>query len=158
MEVRLKDLAANLQKELGKFGVIGLIAFSIDLVIFNFLRFAGGEGVLFDKPLTAKVISVLFATTFAFAGNRHWTFKDRSRSTFRRQYTLFFVFNLIGMIISLLCLWVSHYVLGYESALADNISANVIGLVLGTMFRFWSYHNWVFPTQDATKEDNLQAN
>lgn len=158
MEVRLKDLVANLQKELGKFGVIGLIAFSIDLVIFNFLRFAGGEGVLFDKPLTAKVISVLFATTFAFAGNRHWTFKDRSRSTFRRQYTLFFVFNLIGMIISLLCLWVSHYVLGYESALADNISANVIGLVLGTMFRFWSYHNWVFPTQDATKEDNLQAN
>ena len=158
MEVRLKDLVANLQKELGKFGVIGLIAFSIDLVIFNFLRFAGGEGVLFDKPLTAKVISVLFATTFAFAGNRHWTFKDRSRSTFRRQYTLFFVFNLIGMIISLLCLWVSHYVLGYESALADNISANVIGLVLGTMFRFWSYHNWVFPTQDATKEDNLHAN
>ena len=125
MEVRLKDLLANLQKELGKFGVIGLIAFLIDLVIFNFLRFAGGEGVLFDKPLTAKVISVLFATTFAFAGNRHWTFKDRSRSTVRRQYTLFFVFNLIGMLIALSCLWVSHYVLGYESALADNISANV---------------------------------
>lgn len=154
MEVRLKDLIANLRKELGKFGVIGLVAFLIDLVIFNFLRFAGGEGVLFDKPLTAKVISVLFATTFAFAGNRHWTFKVRGRSTFRRQYTLFFVFNVIGMMISLSCLWVSHYVLGYESALADNISANVIGLVLGTIFRFWSYHNWVFPTQVSTTEKN----
>jgi putative flippase GtrA len=154
MEVRLKDLISNLQKELGKFGVIGLIAFSIDFVIFNYLRFAGGEGVLFDKPLTAKVISVLFATTFAFVGNRHWTFKDRNRSTLRRQYTLFFVFNLIGMIISLLCLWVSHYVLGYESALADNISANVIGLVLGTMFRFWSYHNWVFPKEVSITEKN----
>jgi len=154
MEVRLKDLIANLQKELGKFGVIGLIAFSIDLAIFNFLRFAGGEGVLFDKPLTAKVISVLFATTFAFAGNRHWTFKDRSRSTVRRQYTLFFVFNIIGMVIALLCLWISHYVLGYESALADNISANVIGLVLGTTFRFWSYHNWVFPEEVSITEKN----
>ena len=144
--MRLKNLVAELRKELGKFGVIGLVAFLIDLVIFNFLRFAGGEGVLYDRPLTAKAISVLVATTFAFTGNRHWTFKDRSRSTLRRQYTLFFLFNLIGMVIALTCLWISHYALGFESALADNISANVIGLVLGTMFRFWGYHNWVFPT------------
>jgi putative flippase GtrA len=154
MEVKLKNLIANLRNELGKFGVIGFIAFLIDLVIFNFLRFAGGEGVLFDRPLTAKVLSVLVATTFAFVGNRHWTFKERSRSTIRRQYTMFFVFNVIGMVIALSCLWISHYVLGYESALADNISANFVGLILGTMFRFWGYHNWVFPAQEATVEQN----
>ena len=154
MEVKLKNLIANLRNELGKFGVIGFIAFLIDLVIFNFLRFAGGEGVLFDRPLTAKVLSVLVATTFAFAGNRQWTFKERSRSTIRRQYTMFFVFNVIGMVIALSCLWISHYVLGYESALADNISANFVGLILGTMFRFWGYHNWVFPAQEATVEQN----
>ena len=154
MEVKLKNLIANLRNELGKFGVIGFIAFLIDLVIFNFLRFAGGEGVLFDRPLTAKVLSVLVATTFAFVGNRHWTFKERSRSTIRRQYTMFFVFNVIGMVIALSCLWISHYVLGYESALADNISANFVGLILGTIFRFWGYHNWVFPAQEATVEQN----
>ena len=154
MEVKLKNLIANLRNELGKFGVIGFIAFLIDLIIFNFLRFAGGEGVLFDRPLTAKVLSVLVATTFAFVGNRHWTFKERSRSTIRRQYTMFFVFNVIGMVIALSCLWISHYVLGYESALADNISANFVGLILGTMFRFWGYHNWVFPAQEATVEQN----
>ena len=154
MEVKLKNLIANLRNELGKFGVIGFIAFLIDLVIFNFLRFAGGEGVLFDRPLTAKVLSVLVATTFAFVGNRHWTFKERSRSTIRRQYTMFFVLNVIGMVIVLSCLWISHYVLGYESALADNISANFVGLILGTMFRFWGYHNWVFPAQEATVEQN----
>ena len=130
-------------EKLGKFGVIGLVAYIIDLTIFNVLRFAGGEGPLYDKPLTAKVVSVLAATTFAYFGNRHWTFKDRSRSSFRRQYTLFFVFNAVGMIISLSCLWVSHYLLGFESALADNISANVIGLVLGTIFRFWRIHDFV---------------
>ena len=95
MGMRLKTLISNLKQELGKFGIIGLIAFVIDIVIFNFLRFAGGEGALYDKPLTAKFISVLVATTFAFAGNRHWTFKDRGRSSFRRQYTLFFIFNTI---------------------------------------------------------------
>lgn len=154
MEVKLNNLIANFRNELGKFGVIGSIAFLIDLIIFNFLRFAGGEGVLFDRPLTAKVLSVLVATTFAFAGNRHWTFKERSRSTIRRQYIMFFVFNVIGMTISLACLGISHYVLGFESALADNISANFVGLILGTVFRFWGYHNWVFPTQDATVEQS----
>jgi putative flippase GtrA len=152
--MQLKDFVTRMRKELGKFGVIGLVAYIIDLTIFNVLRFAGGEGPLYDKPLTAKVVSVLAATTFAYFGNRHWTFKDRSRSSFRRQYTLFFVFNAVGMIISLSCLWVSHYLLGFESALADNISANVIGLVLGTVFRFWGYHNWVFPNDVSSVEQN----
>ena len=143
-----------MRTELGKFGVIGLVAYIIDLTIFNVLRFSGGEGPLYDKPLTAKVISVLAATTFAYFGNRHWTFKDRSRYSFRRQYTLFFVFNAVGMVISLSCLWVSHYLLGFESALADNISANVVGLVLGTVFRFWGYHNWVFPNDVSSVEQN----
>ncbi|MEN9716414.1 MAG: hypothetical protein RLZZ483_389 [Actinomycetota bacterium] len=150
----LKDFVTKLRKELGKFGVVGLVAYIIDLTVFNLLRFAGGEGPLYDKPLTAKVISVLFATTFAYFGNRNWTFKDRSRSSFRRQYTLFFVFNAVGMIISLSCLWVSHYLLGFTSALADNISANVVGLVLGTIFRFWGYHNWVFPNDVSSVEQN----
>ena len=152
--MQLKDFVTRMRKELGKFGVIGLVAYIIDLTVFNVLRFAGGEGPLYDKPLTAKVVSVLAATTFAYFGNRHWTFKDRSRSSFRRQYTLFFVFNAVGMIISLSCLWVSHYLLGFESALADNISANVIGLVLGTIFRFWGYHNWVFPNDVSSVEQN----
>ena len=143
-----------MRRELSKFGVIGLIAYVIDLAVFNLLRFAGGEGPLFDKPLTAKVISVLVATTFAYFGNRNWTFKDRTRSSFRREYALFFVFNAVGMIISLSCLWISHYVLGFDSALADNISANVIGLVLGTVFRFWGYHNWVFPNDVSSVEQN----
>jgi putative flippase GtrA len=143
-----------MRRELGKFGVIGLIAYVIDLTVFNLLRFAGGEGPLFDKPLTAKVISVLVATTFAYFGNRNWTFKDRTRSSFRREYALFFVFNAVGMIISLSCLWISHYILGFDSALADNISANVIGLVLGTVFRFWGYHNWVFPNDVSSVEQN----
>jgi putative flippase GtrA len=152
--VQLRDFVTNLRRELGKFGVIGLIAYVIDLTVFNLLRFAGGEGPLFDKPLTAKVISVLVATTFAYFGNRNWTFKDRTRSSFRREYTLFFVFNAVGMIISLSCLWISHYLLGFESALADNISANVIGLILGTIFRFWGYHNWVFPNDVSSVEQN----
>jgi len=63
----------------------------------------------------------------------------------RREYVLFFLLNGVAMLISVAVLWFSHYVLGFDSPLADNISANVVGLALGTLFRFWSYRKWVFP-------------
>lgn len=131
-------------REFFKFGTIGALAYVIDVGIFNILRYGGNEGILYDKPLTAKTISVVLATTFAYFGNRHWTFRQRHRSGFRREYSLFFLLNAMALLIALACLATSHYVLGFTSPLADNISANVIGLGLGTAFRFWSYRRWVF--------------
>jgi putative flippase GtrA len=49
-----------------------------------------------------------------------------------------------GMLIGLACLWVSHYLLGFTSLLADNVATNVLGLALGTAFRFTLYKWWVF--------------
>lgn len=135
----------TLVHEIAKFGVVGLVAFVVDIGLFNVLRFAGGEGPFYDKPLTAKAISVAVATTVAYFGNRYWTFRHRGRTHFTREYVLFFVLNGVAMLIALACLWFSHYALGLTSALADNISANVVGLALGTLFRFWSYRRWVFP-------------
>ena len=91
------------------------------------------------------MVSVAVATTFAYFGNRFWTFRHRGRTNMGREYALFFLLNGVAMVIAVACLWVSHYLLGLDSALADNISANVIGLALGTLFRFWSYRKWVFP-------------
>jgi putative flippase GtrA len=122
-----------------KFGVVGSVAFVVDVGLFNLLLH------LTDKPLTSKTVSTIAATTVAYAGNRTWTFRRRSRSTVRREYSLFFLLNGVGMLIALTCLAISHYLLGYTSTLADNIAANVVGLGLGTAFRFWSYRRWVFP-------------
>ncbi|MGV1036696.1 MAG: GtrA family protein [Candidatus Nanopelagicales bacterium] len=146
----------SLWREAAKFGAIGLIALVIDVGLFNLLMFAGGSGPMAGKPLTAKVISVIAATTFAYFGNRFWTFRHRARTSYTREYVLFFVLNFIGMGIALGCLWFSHYALGLTSALADNISANVIGLALGTLFRFWSYRKWVFPEPEITNAELIQ--
>ena len=40
----------------------------------------------------------------------------------------------------------SHDVLGLTSRLADNISANLVGLALGTVFRYLTYKRFVFAT------------
>lgn len=130
-----------------KFGLVGLAALVVDIGAFNALRYLGpaGEGALYDRPITAKVVSAILATTFAYAANRWWTFRDRGGSGYVREYVLFFLLNAMASGIAVACLGVSHYGLGLDSPMADNISANVIGLAIGTMFRWWSYRRWVFP-------------
>jgi putative flippase GtrA len=135
--------------EAAKFGIVGLSALVVDIGLFNILLYFGP---LEGKPLTAKAVSVAMATTVAYFGNRFWTFKHRGRSSFTREYLLFFGLNGVAMLIAMSVLWVSHYGLGLDSPLADNISANVIGLGLGTLFRFWSYRKFVFPEVDDAEE------
>lgn len=135
--------------EFAKFGTVGLSALVVDIGLFNFLLYAGP---LQGKPLTAKAVSVAVATTFAYLGNRFWTFKHRGGTSRTKEYLLFFGLNGVAMLIAMGCLWISHYALGFTSPLADNISANVIGLGLGTLFRFWSYRKFVFPEIEDDEE------
>ena len=60
------------------------------------------------------------------------------------------------MAIALSCLGFSHYVLDLRSPLADNISANLVGLALGMVFRFWSYRTFVFTDKNLQPPTSLQ--
>jgi putative flippase GtrA len=139
----LRPRLRALVRELGRFGIVGGTSFAIDLAIFNLLLQQGSE------TLVAKTISTTIATTVAFLGNRFWTWRDREHTHMGKQYGMFFFLNAVGLGIGLTCLAISHYGLGQlwapmQSKLADNISGVLIGTVLGTLFRFWSYRRFVF--------------
>jgi putative flippase GtrA len=131
--------------ELTKFGIVGGVNFLVDIGIYNLCESAFGLG-----PLTSKTISVTVAATCAFAGNRFWTWRHRPRTNLAREYVLYFVMNAIGLLISLACLGFSYYALGrywpgvFQTTLANNVSGNIVGTAIGTLFRFWSYRRWVF--------------
>ena len=129
--------------ELARFGSVGALAYVVDVGLMNLLRFGPGE-ILGAKPLTAKVVSVAVATMVAWLGNRYWTFSDRRSSSRGRELAGFALVNVGGMVIAVGCLWFSHYVLDLTSPLADNVSANLVGLVLGTAFRYLAYRRFVF--------------
>jgi putative flippase GtrA len=133
----------GLLRELGKFGTVGAICYVIDIGLFNLLRGVMGE------PIMPKIISTVVAATAAFVGNRFWTWRDRERSGLHREYLLYFGVNLVGLLISVGCLWISHNWLGtywpvMTSQLADNVSGNIIGVGLASLFRFWAYRRYVF--------------
>ncbi len=128
-----------LYREMIKFGVVGAVAFVIDLGGANLLW----HTVLPDKVTTAKIISGAVATLVAWFGNRQWTFRHRrSRPSTTRSACS-----------SASTSWrsasrpspspLSHYGLGFTSRLADNL-ATVVGIGLGTLFRFWAYRRFVF--------------
>ena len=142
-----------LYREMLKFGMVGAVAFVIDLGGYNLLVFGPhllgilGEGdtvgVLNDKPLTARVISASVATLVAWLGNRLWTFRRRRQRPAAHELALFVMFNIAAMVIAVICLGFSRYVLDLHSQLADNVT-NIVGIGFGTLFRFWTYRRFVF--------------
>lgn len=122
-----------------KFGAVGGINTVVNYAVFNALALT----VLATGQLKATVIATIVSTTTSYLMNRHWTYADRPRSALRREYLLFFFFNAAGLAIELAVLGAAKYGLGLTGLLALN-GAKTVGLVLGTVFRFWSYRTFVF--------------
>ena len=133
----------HLIHELAKFGVVGGFAFVITDGGTNLLHVQAGLG-----PLTSNTIATIVATAFSFAGNRWWTFRHRERTGMPRETTTFFVLNGVGLVIQLACIGFTYYALGFTDHLSLNV-ALVIGIGLGTLFRFWSYRKWVWTAPAA---------
>ena len=136
----------NIRKELGKFLSVGALSYLISVGTYNALVHLE-SAPLSNKPLTASLVSGSLSILFAYFGNRYWTWKEREWSGIGREVVLFFLINIISLGINLLCLAFSRYVLKLESILADNIAANIVGVGIGTLFRFWSYRTHVFKIQ-----------
>ena len=131
--------------QFGRFGVVGLVGLVIDVGVFNILRLTVlSPEALHEGPVIAKIISTSLAIIANWLGNRYWTFGRERRPHWLLEALEFGLVSVGGLLIALGCLWVTHYALGFTSVVADNISTNVVGLALGTAFRFTFYRLWVF--------------
>jgi putative flippase GtrA len=142
---------ATLIAELTKFGMVGTLGLIVDLGGASLLH--GGLGL---GPLTAKVISVSVATGMSYTGHRLWTFRHRAEQSIIRGGVIFFGLNLVGLLVSLLVIGFVTGVLGLGSLIAYNI-AQVVGVMLGMLFRYWSYRRWVFLAFEPGQEPDALA-
>lgn len=138
-------------REALKFGIVGGINTVINYAVFNALALT----VFSDGQLKAAVVATIVATITSYLMNRHWTYRDRPKSAMRREYALFFLFNATGLLIELGVLAAAKYGLGMTSLLALNV-AKTGGVVLATLFRFWSYRTFVFQPAPAPADRDAQ--
>lgn len=136
---RLRTRLERLAREVAKFGAVGAVGFLVNVAVFNLCIHT-----LQLAPIRSGVISQVVAIGTNYLGNRYWTYRHTDKRRIRRETVAFFAFSGVALVIENAVLAVSHYGLGFTSPLADNIAKNVIGLGIGTVFRFWTYRTWVF--------------
>jgi putative flippase GtrA len=128
-------------RQLTKFALVGGVGFVVDTVSFTLLRLTPAFA---HSPLKAGIISAALAIAANWLGNRYWTFGPHRSRRGVMEAVEFFAVSLLGTLVALGCLAFSHYVLRLDTVLEDNISKNVVGLVLGSAIRFVLYRSWVY--------------
>jgi putative flippase GtrA len=129
--------------EIAKFGTIGVINLVVNFAVFDALLLAipGAE-------VKAKAVATVVATTCAYFLNRYWTYRNRPKTTLRREYTLFFFFNAIGLVIETSFVAAAKYGLNETNLVLLN-ACSFLGIAVGTVFRFWAYRTHVFKKDEA---------
>lgn len=142
---------ASLAAQIMKFAAVGGVGLLVDVGVFNLMLLHPSHVAAW--PMIAKTVSTTCAIAVNWVGNRLWAFRERRRTDAVREGVEFVIASLIGSAVSLACLGVSHYLLHMTGAVADNVSANVIGLVAGSAVRFVAYRWWVFADRPVPVAD-----
>jgi putative flippase GtrA len=132
--------------EFAKFAVIGITGVFITNAAYDLLFIHLGAG-----PVTSTTIATAVAAIATYLGNRYWSFRTRHRTGIVREIIVFAVLNGIGLLIQDATVGFNYYVLGLgRNEMAGLVALNA-GIALATLFRFWSYRQfvWVTPREDS---------
>ncbi|MBD3926016.1 GtrA family protein [Nocardioides cavernae] len=133
--------------ELGRFLTVGGVATIVAFILFNVLVHGfstGNHALLRDRPILAYVLANSVGMVISYRGARSWAFRDRPPRQADGGRSAYVLINLATMSLPIACLIISRDVLGFDDPLSDNISANLIGLVLGLAARFYLFRRFVF--------------
>jgi putative flippase GtrA len=134
----------QLFSEFAKFGVIGVSGLFITNGVYDLLFLHVGVG-----PVSSTTIATVVATIASYLGNRYWSFRARQRTGVPRELIIFAVLNGVTLLIQDAAVAFNYYLLhlGHDK-FAGFVALNV-GIVLATLFRFWSYRQFVWVAPDS---------
>jgi putative flippase GtrA len=156
VSLRLRSLSG----EVARFSAVNVGATVVAVFLFNAIvhgikGWFGGP--LNDHPITAYVLANSVGMFFSYYGARHYAFRNRHAAGPGAGLARYVAINLASFVIPVTCLWVTRHVLHWDSIYADNMSGNVVGALLGNVFRFWAFRRFVFPSLPAVPRSFWEA-
>ena len=137
----MKDLI----KQFMKFGVVGTIAFLIDYGVLMLLN----QGFGMDATIAA-FISYIISVIFNYVASMRYVFTRRDDISRRREFTIFVVLSLIGLVINEIIMYFGVMALG-DSALMVT-AVKLLATVIVMVWNFFSRKKWL-DADDAPEED-----
>ncbi len=161
-------------KRFVKFLIVGAIGFVVDFGFFNLLLGPinhwvlpgqwiynlltgvgfGDDFITHLGPSIASTISFVAAVCSNYYWNRHWTYPDsRSRSR-RRQFTMFFMVSIVGVLIRIPIVFLMTPLFrslvggigplqAYTTRLADNLSL-MVAVIVVLFWNFFANRHWTY--------------
>jgi putative flippase GtrA len=133
--------------EAARFMAVGAVSTVVAILLYNWLAY---EPYHLWSPLHRHVTwSYIVAHTagmlVSYELSRRWTFRNRSANKAGEGFVSYAVINIVTLAtIPLGCLWFSRHALELTSQLSDNLSGNVVGLLLSQVARFYLFRRFVF--------------
>jgi putative flippase GtrA len=129
----------QLSYEFAKFAVVGIAGVFVTNGVYDLLCLHLGVG-----PVSSTTVATIAAAIGTYLGNRYWSFRTRQRARVVREIAIFAVLNGIALLLQDATVAVNYYLphLGQDK-LAVFVALN-LGIALATVFRFWSYRQFVW--------------
>lgn len=131
---RLRALA----NEIAKFAAVGGFGIAVNFAVFNVCR-------AFTSLATVKCsfLGTSVAIVANYLGFRYFAYRHRRSRGHAREFTLFVLFSVAGLVIENGVLYSATSWFGWNTALQSNLF-KALGIGTATCFRFCSYRTWVF--------------
>ena len=126
----------KLIEQILKFGVVGIVAFLIDYGVLMLL-----SQLLGMDPVLSAGISFCVSVVFNYVASMRFVFTHRDDMSRQREFAIFIVLSVVGLIINELCMIAGVSVLG-DSALAVT-ATKVFATAVVMVWNFVSRKRWL---------------
>ncbi|MEG2628302.1 MAG: GtrA family protein [Raoultibacter sp.] len=117
----MKFSVKKLMAQLMKFGVVGVIAFVIDYGLLIFLTEVFGVDYLISAT-----ISFIVSVVFNYVASMRYVFSHREGMSRRREFIIFIILSVLGLIINDVGMWVGVSLLAIDYRITKIVATVVV--------------------------------
>lgn len=141
-----------------KFGVVGLVAFVIDMGILNLL-----VGVFHMHNVLAGSISFLVSLAFNYVASMRFVFTHRDDMARWMEMLIFFLSAAVGLFINDAIIWISTYGMNHDAMVTQHaeywIRTNIGKLIATVVVAVWNFiiRKWLLDDTRTNAMNRLRA-